>query len=47
MENAKLGVASLRELMADAVFLDEEAFTAAGTLQGYHNRILVRQVFEC
>jgi len=45
-ENAKLAVGALRETLGDAVFLDEEAFTSATTLQLYQQRITVR-VAEC
>ena len=40
-ENAKLAVSALRDMLADAVFLDEEAFAGAGTLQLYQQRMQV------
>lgn len=38
-ENARLAVAALRDMLADAVFLDEEAFASATTLQLYQQRL--------
>lgn len=42
LQNAKLAAESLRALVADAVFLDEEAFSHAATLQLYQQRLQVR-----
>jgi hypothetical protein len=41
MENAKLALDTLKSLVSDAVFLDEEAFTNANTLSLYQQRIQV------
>ena len=41
VENAKLAVSALQGLIADAVFLDEEAYTNAATLQLYQQRLQV------
>lgn len=41
-ENAKLAAAALRGALADAVFLDDDAFASASALQQYHDRLLVR-----
>ncbi|KIZ06652.1 hypothetical protein MNEG_1304 [Monoraphidium neglectum] len=38
-ENAKLAVAALRDMLGDAVFLDEEAFAGAATMQLYQQRL--------
>lgn len=42
VETAKLALDTLRGLIADAVFLDEDAYTNAATLQTYHQRLQVR-----
>ena len=42
MENAKLALDTLKTLIGDAVFLDEEAFTNANTLSLYQQRIQAR-----
>jgi hypothetical protein len=42
VETAKLALDTLRGLIADAVFLDEDAYTNAATLQHYHQRLQVR-----
>ncbi|GBF92750.1 hypothetical protein Rsub_05119 [Raphidocelis subcapitata] len=42
-ENAKLSAAALRELLADAVYLDEDAFAGANTLQLYAQRLAAQQ----
>lgn len=42
VETAKLALDTLRGLIADAVFLDEDAYTNAATLQRYHQRLQVR-----
>lgn len=39
VETAKLALETLRGLIADAVFLDEDAYTNASTLQHYHQRL--------
>jgi hypothetical protein len=41
METAKLAMETLRGLMVDAVFLDEDAYTNAATLQLYQQRLQV------
>jgi hypothetical protein len=41
VENAKLALDTLKTLVSDAVFLDEEAFTNATTLSLYQQRIQV------
>jgi hypothetical protein len=41
VETAKLALDTLRGLIADAVFLDEDAYTNAATLQHYHQRLQV------
>jgi hypothetical protein len=41
LTTAQLAVEALQGLMADAVFLDEEAFTNAATLQLYQRRLQV------
>lgn len=43
MENAKLALDTLKTLINDAVFLDEEAFTNSNTLQLYQQRIQVNE----
>jgi hypothetical protein len=43
VENAKLALDTLKTLINDAVFLDEEAFTNANTLQLYQQRIQVNK----
>lgn len=43
VENAKLALDALQGLVADAVFLDEEAYTNAATLQQYQLRLQVRR----
>lgn len=42
VENVKLAVATLRDMLSDAVFLDEEAFASATTLQLYQQRLQVK-----
>lgn len=42
MESAAVALDTFRGLMADAVFLDEDAYTNAATLQNYQSRITVR-----
>jgi len=44
VETAKLALETLRGLIADAVFLDEDAYTNASTLQHYHQRLQVCRV---
>lgn len=39
LETAKLALETLRGLIMDAVFLDEDAYTNAGTLQLYQQRL--------
>jgi hypothetical protein len=46
MHNAKLAVETLQSLVSDAVFLDDEAFTNASTLQQYQTRIQVRPAWR-
>lgn len=41
VETAKMACDTLRALIADAVFLDEEAYTNATTLQRYQQRLQV------
>jgi hypothetical protein len=41
VHNARLAVEAVQGLVADAVFLDEEAFSSATTLQQYANRLQV------
>ena len=41
VENAKLALSALQGLIADAVVLDEEAYTNAATLQLYQQRLQV------
>lgn len=42
LESAKLALETLRGLIMDAVFLDEDAYTNAATLQLYQQRLQVR-----
>lgn len=42
LESAKLALDTLRGLIMDAVFLDEDAYTNAATLQLYQQRLQVR-----
>lgn len=42
VETAKLALGALHAAIADAVFLDEDAYTNAATLQRYHQRLQVR-----
>lgn len=44
LESAKLALDTLRGLIQDAVFLDEDAYTNATTLQLYQQRIQVRSM---
>lgn len=46
IETAKLALDALRGLIADAVFLDEDAYTNAATLQQYQHRLQVGQQVE-
>lgn len=41
MHNAQLAMEAVQGLAADAVFLDDEAFSSASTLQQYANRLQV------
>lgn len=41
VETAKLALDALHAAIADAVFLDEDAYTNAATLQRYHQRLQV------
>lgn len=47
VETAKLALDTLRGLIADAVFLDEDAYTNAATLQHYHQRLQVGTSWAC
>jgi hypothetical protein len=42
VETAKMALDALHAAIADAVFLDEDAYTNAATLQRYHQRLQVR-----
>ena len=46
-ENAKLAVGALRDALADAVYLDEEAFAAASSAQLYAQRLTVSTQGAC
>lgn len=43
LENAKLALDTLKSLVSDAVFLDEEAFSNASALSMYQQRIQLQQ----
>lgn len=47
VETAKLALDTLRGLIADAVFLDEDAYANAATLQHYHQRLQVGTSWAC